>query len=151
MQISITILCPDCQSPNVKRNDKKSTKKQNYLCKDCGRQFIGDHALSYRGCHSRLIQKILLMPVRGIGIRDIAVIEQASINKVLSVLVRSNHVIKPKEQHCDQLEADEFWTCAGNKKNKVWLICAYHRDTGETVAFVWGKRDTKTARKLRDK
>ncbi len=76
MQISITILCPDCQSSRVKRNGKKSTKKQNYLCKDCGRQFIGDHALSYKGCHSRLTQKILLMLVRGIGIRDIAALNK---------------------------------------------------------------------------
>jgi IS1 family transposase/transposase-like protein len=151
MKISITIHCPDCQSSNVKRNGKKPTKKQNYLCKDCGRQFIGDHALSYKGCHSRLIQKILLMLVRGIGIRDIAVVEQVSIKKVLSVLVRSNHVIKPQKQHYDQLEVDEFWTYVGNKKNKVWLIYAYHRDTGEIVAFVWGRRDTKTAKKLRSK
>jgi transposase-like protein len=41
------------------------------------------------------------MLVRGIGIRDIAAIEQVSIKKVLSVLVRSNHVIKPKQQHYD--------------------------------------------------
>jgi IS1 family transposase len=37
----------------------------------------------------------------------------------------------------------------GKKKNKVWLIYAYHRETGEIVAFVWGKRDLKTAQKLR--
>jgi IS1 family transposase len=39
----------------------------------------------------------------------------------------------------------------GNKSNKVWLIYAYHRDSGETVAFVWGKRDLKTAKKLKQK
>ena len=26
---------------------------------------------------------------------------------------------------------------------------AYHRESGETVAYVWGKRDLKTAKKLR--
>ena len=36
-----------------------------------------------------------------------------------------------------QLEVDEFWTYVGNKKNKVWLIYAYHRATGEIVTFVW--------------
>jgi transposase-like protein len=29
-----------------KKNGKKTSHKQNYLCKNCGRQFIGDHALS---------------------------------------------------------------------------------------------------------
>ncbi len=30
------------------------------------------------------------------------------------------------------------------KKNKQWLIYAYHRETGEIVAYVWGKRDLAT-------
>jgi hypothetical protein len=34
------------------------------------------------------------------------------------------------------LEVDEFWTYVGNKKNKVWLIYAYHRATGEIVSYV---------------
>jgi IS1 family transposase len=37
------------------------------------------------------------------------------------------------------------------EKNKVWLIYAYDRETGETVSFVWSKRDLKTAVKLRKK
>ena len=151
MQIQITLYCPNCQSTKIKRNGTKSYKKQNYLCKKCSRQFIGDHALTYKGCHSCLIQKILIMLVRGIGITDISVIENVSIKKVLSVLVSSTRIIIPKQQHYDSLEIDEFWTYVGNKKNKVWLIYAYHRATGEIVAYVWGKRNYKTAKKLRDK
>jgi IS1 family transposase len=49
------------------------------------------------------------------------------------------------------LEGDELWTYVGKKSSKVWLIYAYHRETGEIVAFVWGKRDLKTARKLKKK
>jgi IS1 family transposase/transposase-like protein len=150
MKIQITLYCPNCQSANVKRNGWKTSKKQNYFCKDCGRQFIGDHALSYKGCHSELNQKILLMLVRGLGIRDIAEIEKASIGKVLSVLVCSNHRIKPKQKHYDSLEVDEFWTYVGDKRHKVWLIYAYHRATGEIVAYVWGKRNLKTAKRLRE-
>ena len=37
----------------------------------------------------------------------------------------------------------------GRKTNKVWLIYAYHRESGEIVAYVWGNRDIKTAKKLR--
>ena len=68
----------------------------------------------------------------------------------MSVLVNSNHIFKPKQSHYDSLEVDEFWTYVGNKKNKVWLIYAYHRESGEIVAFVWGKRNAKTAKKLRE-
>ena len=91
------------------------------------------------------------MLVRGIGITDISVIENVSIKKVLSVLVNSNRIITPKQAHYDGLEIDEFWTYVGNKKNKVWLLYAYHRATGEIVSYIWGKRDFKTVKKLRDK
>ena len=91
------------------------------------------------------------MLVRGIGIRDIAEIENVSIKKVLSTLVNSNHTLKPKQSHYDSLEVDEFWSYVGNKKNKQWLIYAYHRTSGEIVAFVWGKRNLKTAKMLRNK
>jgi hypothetical protein len=71
---------------NIVRNEKKINGSQNYLRKDCGRQFP---------------------------------------------------------------EIDEFWTYIGEKKNKVWLIYAYHWESGEIAGYVWGKRDLKTAKKLR--
>ena len=67
------------------------------------------------------------------------------------MLTNSNYAIKPQQLHYDELEVDEFWTYVGNKKNKVWLIYVYHRETGEIVAFVWGKRNLKTAKALRKK
>jgi len=49
--------------------------KQKYQCKNCKRHFIGDHALSYRGCHSGITNKILHLIVRGSGLRHIVGIE----------------------------------------------------------------------------
>ena len=121
------------------------------MCLICKRQFIGDHALSYSGCCSVLNKKIELMLVRGVGIRDIAEIERISIGKILSVLVKSDKIITPKHNYYQSLEVDEFWTYVGNKKHKVWLIYAYDRQSGEIVAYVWGKRDLKTAKKLKNR
>jgi transposase-like protein len=118
MKIMIELHCPHCQSTKVKKNGKKQSRKQNYLCKNCGHQFIGDHALDYKGCHSSIIKRILLVIVRGIGVRGMSVIEGISIVKVLSVLVKSCYSIKPKCTHYASLEVDEFWTCVGEKKNK---------------------------------
>jgi IS1 family transposase/transposase-like protein len=152
MTIQLELYCPHCQSANVTKNGKKSyDDKQNYLCKDCNRQFIGDHALTYKGCHSLIIKAVLQMFVLGASVRDISTFATISIRKVLSILINSNRVIIPKQSHYDFLEVDEFWTYVGNKKNKVWLIYAYHRATGEIVSYVWGKRDYKTAKRLRDK
>ena len=47
MQITLEIKCPTCLSDSIKKNGIKVDGKQNDQCKDCKRQFIGDHALSY--------------------------------------------------------------------------------------------------------
>jgi IS1 family transposase len=105
--------------------------------------------MTYRGCLSWVVAMVKIMLVRGIGIRDISAILGISITKVLKVLRSTKYQIKPKLSHYDCLEIDEFWTYVGKKKDKVWLIYAYHRESGEIVAYVWGKRDIKTAQKLR--
>jgi len=149
MKTQIDISCPDCHSPSLKKNGIKSYGKQNYQCKDCKRQFIGDHALTYQGCHSQIEDKIRLMTVHGCGVKDIAVMASVSIGKVLSTIGSSVYKIAPKKRYYERLEVDEFWTYVYRKKRKVWLIYAYDRATNEIVAYVWGRRDLKTAKKLR--
>jgi len=152
IQITIILRCTCCQSTNIKKNGKKNyDDKQNYQCKDCKRQFVGDHNLTYKGCHSGLGNKIKKMFVRGFGIRDIAAIEDISISKVLSTLVGLNYSLKPKQCHYESLEIDEFHTFVGSKKNKMWLIYAYSRASKEIVCYVWGRRNHKPARRLRQK
>lgn len=50
MTITITLYRPGCRSTEIKKNGKKVSGKQNYLCKSCRQQFIEDHVLSYKGC-----------------------------------------------------------------------------------------------------
>ena len=91
MRITLEIKCPTCLSDSIKKNGKKVDGKQNYQCKDCNRQFIGDHALSYQGCLSSITAKILHLMVRGSGVRDIAEVERISIGKVLRTLSQSEY------------------------------------------------------------
>jgi IS1 family transposase len=72
-----------------------------------------------------------------------------SVTRVLKVLKSGTYVINSQENRYDCLETDEFWTYAREMKNKVRLIYAYHRESGEIAAYVRGKRDIKTAEKLR--
>jgi IS1 family transposase len=131
------------------RNGKKNNRTQNYLCKTCGKQFMSDIDRTYRGTLSYITGMIKIMLVRGIGVRDISVILKISVKKVLKTLKSAKYQIKPARKYYDCLETDEFWTYVGRKTNKVWLIYAYHRESGEIVAYVWGKRDLKTVEKLR--
>ncbi|KAA6305897.1 hypothetical protein EZS27_042448, partial [termite gut metagenome] len=67
------------------------------------------------------------------------------------ITTNSHYVLTPRKFHYETLEVDEFWTYVGNKGKKYWLIYAYEREGGEIVAYVWGKRDLKTAKRLREK
>ena len=145
----IILKCPHCHSQTIVKNGKKYNGPQNYLCKICGKQFISDHEKTYVGSISWITSMIKIMLVRGVGIRDISVILKISIKKVLKTLRSSHYEIIPKKKRYDTLEIDEFWTYVGRKTNKIWLIYAYHRETNEIVAFVWGKRNLKTALKPR--
>ena len=149
MKISIQLHCPQCRSASIKKNGIKSYGKQNYLCKSCQRQFVGDHNLTYQGCHSKADHTVKIMTARCCGIRSICAITGYSRAKVLGVLRRSSYSHTPAEFYYDELEVDEFHTFIANKKNKVWLQYAYERQSGEIVAFVWGKRDYAPALKLK--
>jgi len=149
MQINKELICPHCHNPNVVRNGRKSNGKQNYLCRACGRQFISDEDRVYLGTIPALVGLVKIMLVRGCGIRDVSVILGISVHTVLKTLISISHEIKPRQNHYDCLEIDEFWTYVGSKKNRKWLIYAYHRETGEIVAYVWGNRDLETAKNLR--
>ena len=149
MLINIALKCPHCHSDIIIRNGKKRNGPQNYLCKICKKQFISDHERTYQGSIPRISTEIKNLFVRGNGVRDISATLKVSISKVLNTLTSSHYEINPKRKHYDALEVDELWTYVGRKTNKKWLIYAYHRESGEIVAYVWGKRDTKTAAKLR--
>jgi len=97
MKIQITLTCSQCKSINIVKNGKKQAKKQNYLCNDCSRQFIGDPALSYKGAHSRTITLIIKMFVRGCGLRAISVILGISLGKVLKILEGQQVTLQPKQ------------------------------------------------------
>jgi transposase-like protein len=90
MSITIAIKCPHCHSPPISRNGKKSNGKQNVLCTKCGCQFVSDHEMTYQGCHSWIVNLVKIMPVRGMGIRDISAMLKISVTKVLKYSNRPN-------------------------------------------------------------
>jgi transposase-like protein len=61
--------CPECKSTHVPNNGHKKGK-QNYLCVNCGRQFI-DFYESQKGYVKKVKQQCLSMYVNGMGFRGI--------------------------------------------------------------------------------
>ncbi|MDO4879464.1 MAG: IS1 family transposase, partial [Neisseria sp.] len=120
--IQIPVECPCCQGRNIKKNGFNGNRKQKYLCKTCGRNFIGDHALTYKGCHSRMKKRVPHMLADHCGIRQIARLQGISRNTVCAILRSSDFRTTPQQQEYDCLKVDEFWIFIQRKDNKRWLI-----------------------------
>lgn len=82
----IEIRCWQCQSPNLVKNGKTANKKQKYLCRECGKQFIVDY--TYQGCRREIRSLILKMTLNSSGVRDIARVLNVSTNTVLANIRR---------------------------------------------------------------
>ena len=82
--------------------------KQNFLCKDCRRQFLAPDDYQQEGRKETAISTVARALVRESGIRDIRVVFApvfGSIYKVINAL-RYDH--KPKKEHYGTLEIDDF-------------------------------------------
>ena len=58
--------CPKCHSNNIRKNGHRR-KKQNYQCKNCGRQFIDSY--SELGYPKKVKEQCLTMYLNGNGFR----------------------------------------------------------------------------------
>lgn len=59
--------------------------------------------------------------------------------------------LRPKQaqrRQWEALELDEMWTFVGQRRRKVWLWLAVERASRRVVAWVLGRRDAATARRL---
>jgi TetR/AcrR family transcriptional regulator, regulator of autoinduction and epiphytic fitness len=62
------IKCPYCESGNFSKNGRKRGK-QNYMCRDCGRQFVEYY--SPKGYSDEVRKQCLLLYLNGMGFRAI--------------------------------------------------------------------------------
>jgi insertion element IS1 protein InsB len=64
------ISCPSCESKKIVKNGKIHNGKQNYKCRDCGRQFVENRQQKIISQSTKnLIDKLLLekIPLAGIA------------------------------------------------------------------------------------
>ena len=147
--------CPTCHSESVVKNGQTRHCKQNYKCRDCGRQFVEDP--QWRRVSERIhpmltiIERLLLekIPLAGIA-RALEVSErwlQSYVNqKYQDILQEVN--IQPKPKRRLTLQMDELWSFVDNKGNKQWVWLALDIETREIVGCFIGDRSSVSAEKL---
>ncbi len=168
IKIEIEVKCPYCESNEIVKNGKDENDKQRYLCKneECKQQTF---LLNYtdKGRTPYIKKLILKMAVNGSGIRDTSRVLEISPNTVMETIKGAdeitdniNHKLlkKSNEEGIDidivpmnaiDVELDEMWSFVGDKSNQRWLWLAIDHKTGETVAFVFGRRKDEVFLKLK--
>jgi len=141
--ISIKIYCPHCSSPKVVKNGKKSTGKQNFLCKDCRKQF--QHEYLNKGENPAIQKYVKDSLLHGGGIRDNAAVFDVSRQTVLNIIEKEGKGfdIKPLKRHYSKVQIDEMYSFVGSKNKKVWIFYVYAPETKEILAYTMGKRTAK--------
>ena len=115
--------CPECRVGHVTKNGFNRQRKQQYLCHDCGRQFITNYD-SHRGYSDEFKREYLRMYVNGSGLRQIERVKGVHHTTVM-LWVREVGEHLPDaydpEQTPEVGECDELQTYVGSKKQDLAL------------------------------
>ena len=149
-----THVCPSCDSQEISRNGRTRHGKQNYKCRDCGRQFVLDpvwKAISPE--QYGLIERMLLERVSLAGIARVLQISEDTVQRYVNAKaeVVSQQVevsAKPKKRLTVQM--DELWSFVDDLGNEQWVWLAIDTQTREIVGVQVGDRSALSARALWD-
>ena len=118
--------CPKCNSEYILKNGRTRSGKQNFKCRDGGRQFVitPRHQPISSATKELIDRRLLLEKISLAGIvRATGVSErwlQYYVNKKLGAVKREVEV-KSKKKGKLTIQCDEMWTLVGNKDNKQWI------------------------------
>ena len=108
--------CPRCKSERIVKNGRRKDK-QNYLCRNCGRQFLNEY--EPKGYPLEVKQHCLTLYCNGLGFRAIERVTGVSHNTVINWVRQAVSQI-PDENYSipETAQIDELQTFVGSKKIK---------------------------------
>ena len=134
--------CPTCNSKDTTKNGFIHNRKQKYVCKDCGRQFVENPP------NKRIPQqlwdmadKLILEKIPIAGISRVTEISEPWLQQYINQ--KYEHVpqqIDISKKGCLTVECDEMWSFVGLKHNKKWIWLEPDSDSREIVGMhVWSR------------
>jgi len=150
--MAIEMTCPTCGSHDISKNGTTRRGKQNYKCRDCGRQFVEDPQWQPKDkdtfglIHLLLLEKI---PLAGI-VRVTGVSEswlEEHVNEAYAQIDKTASVV-PKAKGKLTVQMDELWSFVDDKGNKQWVWLALDADTREIIGCHVGDRSRTSAQQL---
>ncbi|MBR8839474.1 MAG: IS1 family transposase [Stigonema ocellatum SAG 48.90 = DSM 106950] len=139
--------CPKCGTNEIRKNGHRRGK-QNYQCKNCGRQFL--ECYSEVGYSKKVKESCLNMYLNGNGFRAIERITKVNHNTVIRWVRQAVRQLPENNHNSVPLVAqlDELQTFIGQKKNKIWIWTALDKDYSEILEYVIGNRSAETFERL---
>ena len=141
--------CPSCGSEDVSRNGHTRHGKQNYKCRDCGRQFVVAPQWQVLSEEQKgLIERLLLEQISLAGIARVLQLSedcvQRYVNRKAQRVSRQVEVTqKPKKRLTVQM--DELWSFVDDFGNEQWVWLALDAATREIVGLHIGDRSGNSA------
>ena len=106
--------CPKCKSKKTVKNGRRKDK-QNYLCRDCDRQFVDVY--DQRGYSAQTKQHCLTLYCNGLGFRAIERSTGVCHNTIINwVKQAAAHVPEENYEIPETAQIDELQTFVGSKK-----------------------------------
>ncbi|KJU83359.1 transposase ImeAB' protein, partial [Candidatus Magnetobacterium bavaricum] len=146
--------CIQCGSEEVVKNGSIHDGKQKFMCKECGRQFVGNPQNIIISQETRdLIDLLLLERMALAAIARVTGVSERWLQDYVNQkydTVPQYIDVKKKEKGRLTIQCDEMWSFVGNKENKQWIWLALDDDSREVVGAFVGNRDMEGAKGLWD-
>lgn len=144
--------CPSCGSSRILKNGSIHNKKQKYLCKDCGRQFVENPTKRYVSKQEiEYVERGLLERISLRGLSRMLGISIKWLQNYVNKFYRSiSFKVRVLASCLDDLilECDELWSFVCSKENPVYIWLALNRNTRQIVGFHLGGRTREDAQQF---
>lgn len=147
-----THCCPSCESKEISRNGRTRHGKQNYRCRDCGREFVLDPVWkAITPEQYGLIERMLLERISLAGIARVLQISEDTVQRYVNAKAESvpeQVEVSAKPKKPLTVEMDELWSFVDEKDNEQWVWLALDVATREIVGIQIGDRSAQSAKAL---
>ena len=113
------LICPNCGSDDISKNGTSHRGKQNYICRDCGRQFVENpQRKTIDGDTLALVEWLLFEQISLVGIARAVQVSTAWLQQFVNRLyqrVRRAVNVLPKAQRSLTVQLDELWSFVNSK------------------------------------
>src|SRR4028119_1265137 len=141
--------CPRCGSEEVSRNGQTRHRKQNYKCRECGRQFVLN--LTWEAItkeQQEIMSRMLLERISQAGIARVLQLSEDTVQRYVNaraVVEKKQVEVSAKPKKRLNVQMDELWSFVDNKGNQQWVWLALDAQTREIVGVHIGERSAVSA------